>query len=171
MILEHNGRKLKECRLTGLATSGTFCALSAIIYIRVPNNGARAVMLYQVDVLRDVVLLIDAHMSVVDAFDAAGETSHQCEWPVQFYTYRSLLIGPGYCLLCGTELSGRNQACTSSGGYHAFVGCADREDLPDGHKVEHRNLPVCALTFDEFTFYLERDNLFSADEIRKPMVV
>ena len=128
-------------------------------------------MRYQVDVCHEIVLLINPRMEVVDAFQAVGDTSHECPFPVSHYTYRGLLTLPGNCVLCGGTPEAVTRPCNSSGGYHAFVGCTDNPEVPPGHRAEDRSLALHALSYDEFTFYVEADNLFPIQEISKPLMV
>ncbi len=128
-------------------------------------------MIYQVDLLNEVVLLIDEDMNVVDAFAADGRTEHPCSLPVRYYTYRSLVTPPGICALCGVGPEKLDQPCVSSGGFHAFTGGDQLENVPDLHKAENRSLPLTTLNYDELRFYLEADNLFPAEDIQKTLVV
>ena len=128
-------------------------------------------MIYQVDTIDDVVLLVDDQWQVVDAFAADGITRHQCDLPVSYYTYRKLLTPPGVCCMCAATLERIDQPCISSGGFHAFAGVAADASVPDQHKAEFRSVSLIAIHYDELSFYVETDNLFTADQIRKAMVV
>ncbi len=128
-------------------------------------------MICEVDLISEVVLLVSPQREVADAFLARGKTTHRCLRPVSHYTYRSLLSPPGVCCLCGRGLAQREEPCVSSGGYHAFVGVADRHDVPELHKAERRSAPVVKISYDEFDFFLEADNLFPIDQILKPLPV
>jgi len=128
-------------------------------------------MQYEVDVINEVVLLVDGAANVVDVFQARGPTIHECPYPATHYTYRSLLTAPGQCVLCGRGVAELVQACVSSGGFHAFAGLDPEAAIPSGHRAENRNLPVCRIAYDEFTFFLEADNLFPASDIRRVLSV
>lgn len=117
-------------------------------------------MLVEVDALNQVILLLDAELQVRDAFLARGITRHECPYPVRFYTYRSLLTPAGSCAVCGYPLDRIAEPCSSSGGFHAFVGVAEIDEIPAQHKVENRSLDLLTLRYDEFAFFCERDNLF-----------
>ena len=128
-------------------------------------------MQYEVDVISEVVLLVDGAGAVVDAFQARGRTIHQSNLPITHYTYRSLLTAPGHCVLCGRVVAEWEQTCVSSGGFHAFAGLDETTPVVPGHRAENRDLPLCHISYDEFTFFLEADNLFSAAEIRLSLTV
>ena len=128
-------------------------------------------MIYQVDTIDDVVLLINERMEVVDAFAADGITRHECLWPVTHYTYRKLLTPPGVCCLCGATIDEIEKPCISSGGFHAFAGMGNDPGVPDQHKAEFRSVSLIGIHFEELAFFVEADNLFPADQIRKAMVV
>jgi len=127
-------------------------------------------MIYEVDLLNEVVLLIDGDFNVVDAFPADGLTQRTCALPVEWYTYRSLVTPPGICALCGVGPDSIDQHCVSSGGFHAFTSSPNLE-IPREHKAENRNLPLRTLAFEDLQFYLEADNLFPVQDIQKTMVV
>lgn len=127
-------------------------------------------MLYKVDLINEVVLLIDKELKVVDAFPANGPTERTCEHPVSYYTYRSLVVPPGVCALCGVGPEDLEKHCVSSGGCHAFTA-GSPPSVPQEHLAENRSLPLTVLTYDELRFYLEADNLFPAQDIQKTLVV
>lgn len=122
-------------------------------------------MRYEVDLLNEVVLLIDADFKVVDAFKAEGKTSRYCAHQVSYYAYRKSLTLPEHCLMCGKPVEDYRTPCFTSGGFHAFVGLQDNTGLPQGHLVENRSVPYTRITFEELDFFLERDQLFPAAEI------
>jgi len=128
-------------------------------------------MQYKVDLVKEVVLLIAPDHRVVDAFMAEGRTTHTCGEPVGFYTYRSLLTLPGHCLLCGRQVNQADQACVSSGGFHAFTGLEEADVPHPGHLAQNRNAPFVKIHFQDLDFYLETDHLFPADEIAVAMPV
>ncbi|CAM2068027.1 hypothetical protein SCOR_21825 [Sulfidibacter corallicola] len=128
-------------------------------------------MLLQVDLYQEVVLLLGASLEVVDAFQARGKTRHQTLPSVRFYTYRSLLTLPGHCAVCGKSLDAIGEPCSSSGGFHAFVGLDGDETVPEQHKARARSLSLAMLQFEDLSFYVESDNVFKIDEIVVPMVV
>ncbi|CAM2008585.1 hypothetical protein [Acanthopleuribacter pedis] len=118
-----------------------------------------------IDVYNDVVLLVDADGDVLDAFNARGRTDHPLTEGVTHYTLRSLITLPGHCAVCGREISERNTACTSSGGFHAFVGLDDHPDLPEQHKARARSLALARLHYEDLDFYVEQDQLFPIAEL------
>ena len=124
-------------------------------------------MLLEVDLIEDVVLLINRQFQVVDGFEVRGATTHQSQSEPAFYTYRSLLTPVGACCLCGRPTEEVSKPCISSGGYHAFPGLPAGSDIDRGHRAEQRNLPLHALAYDEFVFYVEHDNLFPIGQIQK----
>ncbi len=128
-------------------------------------------MLVEVDALNQVILLLDGELQVRDAFLARGITQHESPYPVRFYTYRSFLTPAGHCAVCGFPLERINEPCSSSGGYHAFTGIADLEEVPAQHKVENRSLALLTLRYDEFEFFLESDNLFPIPGADEPFEV
>ncbi len=128
-------------------------------------------MIYQADLINEVVLLLDATYNVVDAFAVDGKCEHESLLPAAYYTYRSLLTQPGFCCLCGKPVKAVEAPCTGRGGTHAFAGILDRKDVPDIYKADFRNIPLQQIRFEELSFFVEADNLFAADQIRKPVVV
>ena len=128
-------------------------------------------MQIEVDVINDVVLLVDKNMAVLDAFPARGITRYTTQAPVHFYVYRSMLAQPGSCAVCGYAVARMNEHCSSSGGFHAFVGVDDDADIPAQHKAANRSLPLHMLTYDELVFYVVPDNLFEIDRPQKGMIV
>ena len=128
-------------------------------------------MIYAVDLRDQVVLLINGEWEVVDAFRARGKTSHVCEAPVSHYTYRGLLTLPGSCLLCGRGVAELARPCVSSGGFHAIAGAGRVGDVPWGHRAENRTIDYQQLTYDEWTFFVERENLFPASSIAQSLAV
>lgn len=128
-------------------------------------------MIYEVDLVGDIVFLIDGALRVTDAFAVKGKTRHQSGYPAAFYTYKSLITAPGSCCLCGRPMEERLTPCVSVDGFHALVGVRDRQDIEEGHKAGSRALPIKRISYDEFEFYLEADNLFPIEEIQKPMAV
>ena len=128
-------------------------------------------LIYKADLINEVILLLDARYQVIDAFAVDGKTEHDTEVLAEWYVYRSQLTASGACVLCGASPDKIHEPCVSSGGFHAFCGVADDPSIPEGHKVENRSVAVHMLTFDEFQFYIEADNVFSADEIIQPMIV
>lgn len=118
-----------------------------------------------IDVYNDVVLLVDAGGEVLDAFNARGQTEHPLSEGVTHYTLRSLVTLPGHCVVCGREVSERDTPCTSSGGFHAFVGLDDDPNLPEQHKARARSVAVKALHFEDLDFYIEQDQLFPITEL------
>jgi len=118
----------------------------------------------EVDLVNETVLLVDEGLAVRDAFLARGVTRHVCDGAVRFYTYRSLLTLPGFCVVCGRPVEEIGEPCSSSGGFHAFAGLS-RGDVPDGHLAEDRALEISAIRYDELAFFVERDNLFPITEI------
>lgn len=126
---------------------------------------------YEADLIHDVVLLINHEQEVVDAFEVRGKTRHPGSPTVTHYTYRSLLTPEGYCAVCGNTVDQQQKPCTSSGGFHAFVGMENEPLLDPRHKVESRSLPLHTLVFEEFRFWVEPDNLFPIDQILIPLDV
>lgn len=128
-------------------------------------------MQIEVDLLDEVVLLVDGQYQVRDAFIAKGITRHECPYPVTHYTYRKLLTPAGYCCVCGYQPDQLEEPCSASGGFHAFVGAEEDPYIPDQHKVSARSLAVHRITYDEFDFYIEPDNLFPIEGISTPLEV
>lgn len=128
-------------------------------------------MFVEVDTLNQVVLLLDADLNVRDAFLARGITRHETPYPVRFYTYRSLLTPAGHCAICGYSLDRIAEPCSSSGGFHAFAGVEDHDEVPALHKVEARSLQLLTLRYDEFAFFVEADNLFPLQSEDAPFAV
>lgn len=118
-----------------------------------------------VDLYHDVVLLANAAGDVVDAFAAQGRTEHPLPAGVTHYTLRSLITLPGTCAVCGRHADQRAEHCTSSGGFHAFVGMDADADLPEQHKARARSLAIVCLRYDDLDFYIEQDNLFPITEL------
>lgn len=121
-------------------------------------------MLLDIDVNDEVILVLDGLHHVVDAFRAKGITKREVPNSATAYTYRSLLTPPGSCAVCGRKPDAMDEPCSSSGGFHAFAGVAHIPEIPDQHKLEHRALAMTELVFQEFTFYVEPDNLFPISE-------
>jgi len=94
---------------------------------------------------------------------ARGITRHQTDYPIVFYTYRKLLTPAGNCAVCGNTPEKIDEACSASGGFHAFTGMAGEASIPDQHKAEARSLDLRPLTYDEYMFFIEADNLFLVD--------
>lgn len=130
-----------------------------------------ATLIIEVDLLQEVILLIDEQYQVRDAFMAQGRTRHETQYPVSFYAYRKMLTPVGHCAVCGYTLDQINEPCSSSGGFHAFVGVAEDPNIPAEHKAENRNLPLQKITYDEFSFFIEPDNLFPIHGISQGMQV
>lgn len=128
-------------------------------------------MQVEVDLLNDVVLLINRDYEVLDAFRTRGRTLHDAPDHVAFYTFRSYLTPPGLCAVCGRNESEINEACSSSGGFHAFVGLPEDAAILPMHRSEARNMPLVTIRFEDLPFWLEPDNLFPIDQISKTMVV
>lgn len=128
-------------------------------------------MIYEVDLVRDIVFLIDGELRVTDAFAVAGKTRYHSSYPVCFYTYKSLITTPGFCCLCGRPVEQKVSPCASVDGFHAFVGVHDRKDVEEGHQAGFRALPIKRISYEDLDFFLEADNLFPIEEIQKPMAV
>ncbi len=128
-------------------------------------------MLIEVDLVDQIVLLLDKDMKVRDAFQARGKTSHETDFSVTAYTYRSFLTMPGFCFLCGMAQEDWQERCVSSSGYHAFVGLNPDADLPEGHRAENRNVAMVEIVYDEFRFFVEPDNLFPLEKPAEPFAV
>ncbi len=128
-------------------------------------------MIVHVDLVDEIVILVDGEMCVRDAFAARGITRHECDDAICRYTYRSLLIQPGSCAVCGVAREELTRRCTSSGGYHAFVGLTDRDPIPREHRAESRSISLVQLRYDELVFFVAADNLFDIAEIRQAMIV
>lgn len=128
-------------------------------------------MIVEVDLINEVVLLVNQGLEVLDAFRADGRTRKTIELPILHYTYRSLLVLPGFCAVCGRSTEERDLHCSSSGGFHAFVGISDDPSVPEQHKAEQRDLVLRTLRYDELTFYVMGENLFPIDEITETLIV
>ncbi len=128
-------------------------------------------MIVEVDLINEIVLLVNQQLEVLHAFRADGCTRETINLPVVHYTYRSLLVLPGSCTVCGRGTDEMDQRCSSSGGFHAFAGVAEDVSIPAQHKVEQRDLVMMTLHYDELTFYVSGDNLFPIDEITETMFV
>ncbi len=124
-----------------------------------------------VDVYNDVVLLANAAADVVDAFAVQGRTEHPLPDGVTHYTLRSLITLPGTCAVCGRGAEQRTEACSSSGGFHAYVGMDADPDLPEQHKARARSLAIVRLKYDDLAFYIEQDNLFPITELLPTLTV
>ena len=128
-------------------------------------------MIYEVDLVADVVLLLDRDLAVVDGFPVAGKTRHHGDGQARFYTYRSLLTPAGHCCLCGKGVALIGTPCVSSGGFHAFAGLPSGDPEAERHRVEHRSLVVRKLHYEEWVFYVEQDNLWPVSQIQKGLEV
>ena len=128
-------------------------------------------MIIEADLIKDVVLLIDKNYQVVDGFKVEGPTTYECEGDIAYYTYRSYLTLPGYCAVCGKPIEEIHTSCTSSGGFHAYVGAKDVAEIPDLHKAEQRSIPLVKIRFEDLDFFLEPDNLFGVDQTRQAFLV
>lgn len=124
-----------------------------------------------VDLYNDVVLLANAAGDVVDAFAVQGKTEHPLPAGVTHYTLRSLITLPGSCAVCGRSADQRGEHCTSSGGFHAFVGMDEDPSLAEEHKARARALAITRLNYDDLAFYIEQDNLFPITELLPTLTV
>lgn len=128
-------------------------------------------MQVEVDLLNEVVLLINRDHEVIDAFKVRGKTIHEAPEGIAFYTFRSYLTPPELCAVCGRPVEQLDEPCTSSGGFHAFVGLSDDAPILPLHRAEARSLPLVQIHFEDLPFWLEPDNLFPIDQITKTLVV
>lgn len=120
-------------------------------------------MKVQVDLVKEVVLLIGSDFNICDAFAVQGKVEHEAPEGSVYYTYRSHLVAEGACLLCGVGPQELEKPCTSRQGFHAFVGAGP--EVPALHRAEAWDLPVIRLAYEELNFFLERDHLFPVEEI------
>jgi len=114
------------------------------------------------DLVDEVLFLIDREYRIVDGFHVVGPTEFRTDTDPAFYTYRSHLLAPGQCALCGNDTGVLPQACVSRQGYHAFVGVAT---VPREHRAEMWNVDVVRLETEGGVFYVDRENLFPISEI------
>jgi hypothetical protein len=128
-------------------------------------------MQVEVDLLNDVALLVNREYEVLDAFRVRGRTQHEAAPGVVFFTFRSYLTPPSQCAVCGRTVEEVNEPCTSSGGFHAFVGVSEDAEILPLHRAEARNMPLVRIHFEDLPFWVEPDNLFPIDQISKRMVV
>ena len=120
-------------------------------------------MIMQFDLINETVLIMDKKHHVVDIFEVLGPTQRERQEQAVFFTYRSHLTPEKTCVLCAKTISQLDQPCVSNSGNHAIVGRALTE-IPNHHRATSYDLPLIEIRFQEFIFYLEKDNLFLIDE-------
>jgi hypothetical protein len=114
------------------------------------------------DVIKEVILILDQALNIVDIFECTGLTEQPISDDGLYFTYKKLLIPEGACALCNKTISQLQTPCVSNSGKHAIVG-RHLEDIPMLQRASSYHIPLFTLVFDEFGFYLEKDNLFPLD--------
>jgi len=114
------------------------------------------------DVIKEIILILDQSLNIVDIFECTGLTEHTIPDDGLYFTYKKLLIPEGACALCNKTISQLKSPCVSNSGKHAFVG-RQLADIPMLQRASSYHIPLFTLVFDEFIFYLEKDNLFPLD--------
>ena len=119
------------------------------------------------DHLRETILILDKNLSLLDIFEVVGVVERDVPLESCYLTYKSHLIAEGCCALCGELENNLDKSCVSNSGRHSIVG-RRLDHIPEIHRATSYDLPLYEIRFEEFTFYVEKDNLFPVHESLPP---